>query len=272
MERKINFNSYDGTELVGIYSYPDNNKVKSAFLLMHGIPSDKNEWGFYSDMANFLSQNGYSSFRFDFRYNGESQQNSISKLTLSEMVNDIESAYKILLENINNKTSVFLVGTSCGGGVTVRWCNIFGRKIKKIFLMAPVFDYEYEITGIRREYEHSCQSSFLTLDHLNFLQLNGYLNNEIQYGREMINEAHIFNARGEIKTLKINVIIFQGTADTVVPISITKKIIENQNNCTLIEIPDADHGFAVSGDDDLTKPGTKQNHFFVYNEMLKRLR
>ena len=272
MERKISFDSYDGTNLVGIYSSPDNGKYKSAFLLMHGIPSEKNEWGFYSDMAKYLADNGHAAFRFDFRYNGESQQDSLTNLTLSEMVNDIEAAYQTLLNIVGRRTDIFVVGTSCGGGVTVKWCNTFNRKIRKIFLMAPVLDYEYEVTGRVRNIGLPGQPSALSSEDISSLRENGYLNPEIKYGRAMVNGAHIFDANKELNMLDSKVVVFQGTSDSVVPISITKSLIKKTRNTVLVEIKDADHGFAVKGDDNLTDPGTKKNHYFVYQEILKRLR
>lgn len=65
METKINFKSYDGTKLVGIYRAPESVSLKGIFLLIHGIPSEKDEWGFYKDMAIELELNGYASFRLD---------------------------------------------------------------------------------------------------------------------------------------------------------------------------------------------------------------
>jgi len=271
MERRISFNSYDGTDLVGIYTGPNNGKIKSAFLLMHGIPSEKNEWGFYSDMAKFFADNGHSSFRFDFRYNGESQQDSLTKLTLSEMVNDVEAAYQTLFGEIDKNIPVLAVGTSCGGGITIKWCNTFKRKIKKVFLMAPVLDYEYEVTGRARNIGSFGPNSSLPSVDISSLREKGYLNPEIKYGREMVNEAHVFDANTEIDLLKTNVVIFQGTSDSVVPIQITKNLIKNARNVELVAIESADHGFAVKGDDNLTDPRTKKNHQFVYQEMLSRL-
>ena len=87
----------------------------------------------------------------------------------------------------------------------------------------------------------------------------------------MINESHLFNIRHEFERCNIPLTIFHGNEDTVVPLYLTKNNIKGFNNIELVIIDKADHGFAIAGDDDLTAEGTKKNHFYVYNEIFKRL-
>lgn len=271
METKMNFESYDGTQLIGIYTKPESGIVNAGFLMMHGIPSDKDEWGFYKDMSNALAKENCASFRFDFRYNGESASGNLEQLTLSGMVNDIEAAYWQLKKQVGENVPIVVVGTSCGGGVTLKWINNFKRQVKRVFLMAPVLDYEYEIFG-RDFIKFEDQHFSIPDDVKDTLIREGYVNTEIKYGRSMINEAHLFSPIEELTLINNNVTIFHGDADTVVPIQKTEKIVQLfKNRVELVKIPYADHGFAVEGDDDLTAEGTKNNHFYVYNEMLKRL-
>lgn len=271
METKINFKSYDGTKLVGIYQAPESVSPKGIFLLIHGIPSEKDEWGFYKDMATELEVNGYASFRFDFRCNGESAGGDIINLTISGLVNDIEAAYCKLLSMAKNPLPFYVIGTSCGGGVTIKWINSFHREVNHVFLMAPVLDYNYEIFGT--DLTNDVEPSAIIPENLQ-IQLNkeGHLDSEIHYGLAMINEAHLFDAEFEIRYLNSDITIIQGNADTVVPYSKSQHMAEIfDNKIQLITVPDADHGFAVEGDDDLTAPGTKANHRFVYSEILKRV-
>lgn len=273
METKINFKSYDGTKLVGIYQAPDSALLKGIFLLIHGIPSEKDEWGFYKDMAAELEAKGYASFRFDFRCNGESDGGNINNLTLSELVNDIDAAYCKLISIAKVSSPIFVIGTSCGGGVTIKWINSFHRKVNHVFLMAPVLDYNYEIFGTDLNSDVD-PSEIIPMNLQEQLNKNGYLDREIQYGLAMINEARLFNAEAEIRYLSsdINITIMQGNADTVVPYSKSQHIANIfHHKIQLITVPDADHGFAVEGDDDLTANGTKANHRFVYSEILKKV-
>lgn len=270
MEQLETFSSYDGTRLAGIVSIPEQTPSAVA-LLMHGIPSDMDEWGFYKDMARFLGDSGIASLRFDFRTCGKSQAGSLSTLTLSQMINDIESAYWELVRQFGPTIPVYAVGTSCGGGVTVRWGNVFGRKLARTFLMAPVLDYEYEVTGDRRIVLGDRLTALRDRDQSD-LTTKGTLNRDIGYGMPMVNEAHLFDAKSELGAAKYPITIFQGDADSVVPIDITQMMIADFPTIELVVVPRADHGFAVEGDDDLSAPGTKDNHRLVYDQMVRRIR
>lgn len=265
---EVSFPSFDGMLLRGILTVP--RESKAALLMMHGIPSDKNEWGFYSDMAGYFAARGVASLRFDFRGFGESSINETCLLTLSTMVNDIDAAYWKLVEHVADGTAIFAVGTSAGGGVTLKWMNTVARPVAGAFLMAPVLDYEYEVTGARRVVTSTCASQ-ASEDTLQELTQNGKLNRDIGYGRLMLNEAHLFDGGREASQCTKPLTIFQGDADTVVPISITREMIQNSKSAKLVVIPYADHGFAVSGDDDLTDPMTKKNHETVYDGMWQRI-
>jgi hypothetical protein len=269
MEKKIMFKSFDGTGLVGVYQAPDSTPLKGAFLMMHGIPSEKDEWGFYRDMAAYLEEKGFASFRFDFRCNGESEGGELGNLTISALVNDIEAAYHELNTMLDANCPLYVVGTSCGGGVTIKWSNFFKKPLCHIFLMAPVLDYRYEIFGT--DLPEAPKPSLAIPDEMqSALKENGHLDSEIHYGIAMINDANLFDAASEVGATNIPITIFHGDADTVVPYSKTQHIAECfKDKIDLITVPDADHGMSVEGDDDLTAPGTKQNHFFVYEEMVK---
>ncbi|MBB3841062.1 alpha-beta hydrolase superfamily lysophospholipase [Runella defluvii] len=269
MKKKIKFKSFDGTNLVGILTIP-NGKIKAAFLLVHGIPSDKDEWGFYKDLTFFLEENQIASFRFDFRYNGESQKGKFKNLTISALLNDIESAFWQLRNSFTEDLALYVVGTSCGGGILIKWLNSFKRPIKKAFLMAPVLDYMFEVAG--KEKAHFVDKfSTLTDEDLIKIKKTGVLNEDVGYGIGMLNEANIFDIKDEFNNCHIPIHIFHGKDDTIVPIDITLRSISDYDNIKLTEIPKANHGFAVEGDDDLTHPDTKANHFFIYKKILKSI-
>lgn len=260
MEKKVIFNSFDGTKLVGIFEGPLDG-TKGVVLLVHGIPSEKNEWGFYSDMAAELKENGYASFRFDFRCNGESDGGDLKNLTISSMVNDIEAAY---LE-IRKYTSapLYLVGTSCGGGVAIKWLYDYARKVEHVFLMAPVLNYRYEVFGGKEQ---------LDVTQIRWLQKDGVVGEEIPYGIAMVNEAMLFNADFYLQSVPNTITIFHGDSDTVVPYDFSLDAYKKyRSKVDMVTIEGADHGFAVPQDDDLTHPDTKKNHRFVYRKMIERI-
>lgn len=268
MTRDVTFKSYDGTALRGILTLPHD--PRAALLMVHGIPSDKDEWGFYSDMAEFFAGQGIASLRFDFRGCGQSGPILLSELTLSAMISDIDAAFWELRNVLADQVLIHAVGTSCGGGVTLRWSNLLARPVGTIQLMAPVLDYEYEVTGHGRSVYFD-RASRLDLVLADRLTESGIVNEEIGYGRAMLNEAHLFDGVAELTAARCPVVIYQGAEDTIVPITLTRSMLETNPGVELLVVAGADHGFAVEGDDDLTDPATKLNHAFVYREMLGRI-
>lgn len=267
MEKMIAFKSYDGTELAGRFTIPTREPVACA-LMVHGIPSDMDEWGFYRDMATAFAAANIASFRFDFRGCGASAPRALAALTVSEMINDIDSAYWQVIGEFSGRVSLFAVSTSCGGGVTLRWANTFSRRLDHLFLMAPVLDYEYEVTGQRGLARN--RPAWLTTEDAQRLAETGTIGGT-GYGGAMANDARAFDGRSELERFAGRLTIFQGDSDAVVPLEITQEMVTGLANIELRTLEGADHGFAVPGDEDLTAPGTKRNHLRVYDEVIRRI-
>src|SRR5688500_2084446 len=123
-EVKIKFKSYDGYKLEGTLLKA--NKEKAALFFVHGITSSRDELGFHSDYARYLSGNGITTLRFDFRFHGGVNEGNtkLENLSLCGIVNDIDAAYITLKSNVgNNVKSFFIVGTSFGGGLSAFWVD-----------------------------------------------------------------------------------------------------------------------------------------------------
>lgn len=264
----VQFTSFDAVVLQGTVTLPP--LPKAALLMVHGIPSDRDEWGFYTDMSEYFAGVDIASLRFDIRGCGGSAPFPLEALTLSAMIADIDAAYWALREIIGGDIPIHIVGTSCGGGVSLRWHNLFNRRIASIQLMAPVLDYEFEVTGSTWTVRPDGPSG-LNLELAAKLESTGKVNDDIGYGRAMLNEAHLFNGAAELAAAQCPVTIYQGAQDSVVPLSLTRAMIADETKTELVVVEGADHGFAVDGDDDLTDPATKANHRFVYREMFERI-
>lgn len=273
METKIVFRSFDGTILNGIFQSPVKKDVRGGVLLLHGCPSEKNEWGFYSDMAKFLEDNLFASFRFDYREQGENDKTeNMENLTLSGMISDTESGYHELINLIGQGLPIFVVGTSFAGGLAIKWINAYKREVKRLFLMAPLLDVYFTITkaGIVTKDNHGADiiqdKSVRELNEQGFLISGGKKMN-----KAFINEVLMMNLDVEMRILKCDFDVFHGTKDTIVPFEHSTKYLKLAGKGNLIPVENADHGFAVENDDDLTFPGTKENHYFVYKEMVRRM-
>jgi len=259
----VNFKSYDGYELEGTMVKADNER--GAVLFVHGITSSRDELGFHSDYSHYLSINGISNLRFDYRYHGINET-SLENLSLCGIVNDIDAAFTELQNNTEKTVNnFFIIATSFGGGLSAFWVDFFNKsEIKKLILNAPVINYENDVlerinllnNGILSD---SAQKQLLKL---------GYVDSaDIHFNRGVINELKYINGITAIKNLGNKVVIFHGDKDDDVPLESSQKYMVEQT--TLKTIPNVGHGFGIDIDEDLTHPETKKIHQKIYEEALK---
>jgi uncharacterized protein len=265
-ETIIKFKSYDGYELNGTLIKAD--KEKAALLFVHGITSSRDELGFHSDYANYLSENGITTMRFDYRFHGGKNDGNtkLENLSLCGIVNDIDAAFTALKNNIGNKTkSFFIVGTSFGGGLSAFWVDSNNKsEIKKVILNAPVLNYENDVL----ERNGLVENGSLSEKAQKQLAKKGFVNSsDIHFGRGLINEIKYVNGIKALKNLGSKVVIFHGNDDEDVPLTSSKKY---KSSATQLEIvPKVGHGFGVEDDEDLDFPETKEIHRGIYKKALQ---
>lgn len=244
-EERVVFNSSDGIQLVGIYCY-SKIEPKGFVLLTHGIPSEKDEGGFHKNMAAYFAKGGYDSFRFDFRYMGESEAGSESNLSLQNLMCDIESAYKIssIRRNIMH-CKRFAVGTSCGGGILLKWINEYNHKneIDKVLLCCPVLDYVYECTHkTQDEIINEKDKIYDLIQRVGYVDLEGI---DAKYGLSFFNDALQFDAQSELLKYGKRISIYHGTKDPSVPFEFAESFANKNKLADLIVVDWARHGFGV---------------------------
>src|SRR3989344_7637187 len=80
--------------LVGILTQPDK-PTDRVVVLVHGFSVDKEEDGIFTKLAKQLTEAGFATFRFDFRYHGESGGNW-KDFTVSGEVEDLTEVVDFL--------------------------------------------------------------------------------------------------------------------------------------------------------------------------------
>lgn len=253
------FKSYDGLVLEGTYHSPSGS-LRGSILLIHGITSNRDEWGFYSELANRLENIGIASFRIDYRCHGI-DKTPFEQLSLAGIVNDINAAFQKMIElNGNIKILRYIMGCSFGGGLSAFWAKKNPQKVSKIFMCYPVINYEKDILKTAGEWEDS-------------LKKYGYL--EYVGGRKitrpLINELPYINGEEAVINPPCKVVIIHGGIDSDVPVSLSKEYCAKSSNCELFVISGADHGFAVPGDLDLENPKSWENIEKAYEIILKQM-
>lgn len=262
-EKIIKFNSYDGYELEGTLIKSD--KEKGALFFVHGITSSRDELGFHSDYAQYLSENGITTLRFDYRFHGVNEE-KLENLSLCGIVNDIDAAFTELKSDTDAKTkSFFIVGTSFGGGLSAFWVDTKGvKEIKKVILNAPVINYENDVL----ERNNLISDGLLSKKAQKQLKKKGFVNSsDIHFGRGLINELKYVNGIKAIQNLGSKVVIFHGDEDEDVPLDSTKKYKSNSTGLEIIK--GVGHGFGVENDEDLDFAETKEIHRGIYKKALK---
>lgn len=245
-EQKIEFRSIDGVRLAGTFCQSDSRKGLAIFT--HGIPSNRAENGFYTSLAEKLSAIGFDSFRFDFREMGESEKRDVTRLSVNDLICDTESAY-LAAREISRKEykRICAVGFSCGGGILLKWCNIYAHKeVKDLFLLCPVLDYVYECTGYGRE-DFATHREQVEAE----IRKDGYVKDrDEKYGAAFLASALDLDYDRETELSKANITVFHGDRDKSVPIEISRSYAaKHVRQVELVEIGGAGHGFFCVNND-----------------------
>jgi len=181
-------------------------------------------------------------------------------MTLAGIVNDIEAAADCSMD-LTNKSSVFVVGMSFGGGLSAFWAASTPRRVHGVVMFAPVIDYENDTLG-----KDGVVDGVITkLRYRDELDANGFVEIEgVRYGRALLNEMPFINGIEGIKRANCDLLIVHGDADSVVPYDSSERFAKLNSRCRLVNIPGTDHGFGADGDEDLSWPETKANHGQVF--------
>ena len=234
--KKVKFASRDSLKLHGTFTSPSG-PVRGALLMVHGITSDRDEWGIFEKVADELAHSGLASLRFDYRGHGESVLDE-DKISLHGILSDILSAWGLLESRTEPAPKSFrryIMGSSFGGGLAYAAAAQMGN-IDRAFLLAPVFDYLIDIENCAPRW----QGDLKRKDQIRY--------NHLRLGRALVNEAFYFDplAGADVATT-----IFHGTLDTDVRIELSEKVAARLRKIELIRMEGAGHVLNVPDDFDL---------------------
>ena len=237
-ETAVSFTGYDGLRLYGAYRQPTD-AIRAAMVLVHPITADR---GFYEDEAGFLVQHGVATLRFDFRCHGV-DQTPFQELSLSGIVNDIDAAFSHLETLTGDQVQhSYLLGVSYSGGVAAYWAFHNAARLSRLFLWAPVLDYDADL-------RHDIG------DWVKLLQQDGYIKyfGGRRLGRPLVNEMKYINGMQALSSPKVPVTIFHGDKDDNVPIASSQRYCKPAGECNLFVVKGGGHMLDVPGDDEQTK-------------------
>lgn len=260
MEEKIYYRSLDDLNLCGILARP-NIDIKGYVLLAHGITVDKDEGGFYTDIAEELCKRGYVSLRFDFRAHGESEGKQREMTVIGELV-DLNASVKKLFEY--GAKQVGIVVASFGAGPVTLYTTANNNKVGCIVLLNPVIDYgktfldpivPWAKDSFNKEgYKHLYEKGYLLLDGV------------FEIGIKLVEEFQFITPCTIMRQIECPVLTIHGDKDSMVPFQVSKKYHKCNKKSSFIAISGADHGFIKQGDELLERKETKEYRAHVIQE------
>lgn len=251
-ETSERFVSYDGLTLYGTYRIPKDT-IRAAMLLVHPITANR---AFYDDEANFYAKHGIATLRFDYRCHGV-EQTPMQELSLGGIINDIDAAFSHLEKLLGDKVQhKYLMGVSFSGGLTAYWAFHNASRLSRLFLWAPVINYEDDMSHDAGDWVKSLQES-------------GYVNypGGRRLGRPMMNEMQHINGIQALSSPKVPVLIFHGDKDDNVPISSSQGYSQPDGECELFVIKGGGHMLDVPDDDEQTE----KNQLSSFKEIVRNI-
>ncbi|MGH2620969.1 MAG: alpha/beta hydrolase [Anaerolineales bacterium] len=240
------YRSLDGFKLVATLLEPmSNSHPEAAVVLVHGITADRDEGGFYKDIAEALADQGLRSLRFDLRSHGESE-GSMEDLTLYGGVSDITATCQWIERRIDGLKSIALVAASFGGGLAALYAS--RNPVWRLVLLNPNLDYaENWLQGTR-----NWTGGSLTPQASEQLRSQGWIfRGEFRLSRPMVNEVVHVRPANLMPMIGAPTLTIHGTDDSVVSFGAARDNYKTAGYSKFIPIEGADHGFMVPGDEDL---------------------
>ncbi|RZL49799.1 MAG: alpha/beta hydrolase [Pedobacter sp.] len=232
--------------IFGDLTYDDKNTNAPLVIFVHGFKGFK-DWGAHNLVANYFASNGFRYLKFNLSHNGVTTQqpNDVSDLeclaanTFSKEMLDIDLVIKYAVENLN-ANSVFLIGHSRGGGLSVLQAanNPF---IKALITWSSISSFnslwkkeqenEWRKEGkIYVENARTKEKMPLNLSLLEDFEIN----------------ADRLNIIEGAKRINIPWLIVQGDDDINVPFEHAQKLANANPSSRLIKIEGANHVYGAS--------------------------
>jgi uncharacterized protein len=247
--RSLTFRSLDGLTLHGTLVEPATISG-NAVVLVHGGGATREETGFFTRLATGLAEAGLPSLRFDLRGHGESEGRQ-EDLTLAGVVNDIRAAVEHVRE-VTSSGPVGLIGASFSGGLCAYYTTRYPATVARLVLLNPLLNYKKRFVE-DKPYWHG---EHIDAEAGHELAANGFIPHNLNFklGRALFNEVFYLQPHLAVPELRVPTLFVHGTRDTFVPVESSRTYSAQVPGAELLEIPGAQHGFAVMDDPQYANP------------------
>ena len=231
IEKRIFFKCKE-IKLCGILRNPSKSFTQPVIILCHGFSSHKNSHS-YTDIADILSKNDISSFRFDFYGHGESE-GLFENITITEAVDNILQAIKLL--KLRGYKKIGLLGGSFGGIASI----IAASKSNDLYLLAlksPVSNYPQLF---EQKEENKTLINWKNKGYKYYLSGNG---KKLKLNYNFYIDGIKNNGYLASKKIKVPTIIVHGNKDESVPYKQSVETSKIIKKCILYIVEGANHHY-----------------------------
>lgn len=131
---QLNLISKDGTKLNALLSVPNNQEIKAAILVVHGLQSHA-EW--HRVGMESWSKKGIASIVFDRRGSGKSEGKRGHFNSAADLQEDAEAAFNQLKQAVSTNVPLYVFGNSFGFMVSVPFVKNHASEISGLILSSP---------------------------------------------------------------------------------------------------------------------------------------
>jgi pimeloyl-ACP methyl ester carboxylesterase len=228
----------DGTSVPVTWTN-DNHDI--VFLFCHGITSDREEDGVFSDFHSTYLSDFSDAFYFDFRGHGESSIPS-EKATIQGMRDDFRTSIAFL--NSEKYRKIIVVAASFGASIVLlESAAIHQFGVRDVVFWNPVVSYNDTFVNPGAEWARAffpgtqprkdTYSAYIYIPETDFI-----------IGPQMAREIATLFPEVSGLPKETSYFCIHGTSDKYVPFSSTEKFCQrNPNNTMLYELIGATHGF-----------------------------
>ena len=238
-EKIINYNSIDGTRLSGTFMKKSQNKT--CIIMCHGLKTDREEYGEFTKLSETLIENGYDTFRFDFRAHGKSEGRDI-EMTMEGLKKDLEATLWVVQNEGYSK--LIILGASFGASILSLINYAYFPQVKKLIVYSGSIDSNNGnpkgSLGIEN-YEKALSEGSVNIKSKTtgkVMTLSG----------TFMRETRDLQPEEKIKEINIPILFLQGTVDETTPYTVNKNIAEQCKEAYFATIEGAAHGFHTQKD------------------------
>lgn len=226
MQKRVTFHNSEGLTLVGIVHTPP--KAKDlGIILCHGFTENKDRT-FIPTLADKLATMGYTTLRFDFSGNGESE-GLFEDRTYTKYLEDLRVAISYSKKCVPR---ICVAGHSMGGAIAILEYEKY-RNYEACVLLAP------GIVLVR---------NFFTPKQKDQLRIQGYLEfitrgEKKKLMRKYFEDRKRYNSLEEGKKVTIPTLLLIGEKDLDVRVDACKELAQYNQNIILKMLSEEDHLF-----------------------------